>query len=57
LGTLYYRLEARANPWWVTRSELEAQHVASRRDQALGSAPALWGLTVLIALTIPVLVT
>jgi uncharacterized membrane protein YagU involved in acid resistance len=57
LGAAYYRLEARANPWWMTRSEVEAERVAVLREQTLGSAPALWGLTVLIALTIPVLIS
>lgn len=57
LVAVYYRLEARANPWWITRSEIEARRVAALRDQTLGSAPALWGLTVLIALTIPVLIS
>jgi len=54
LGVIYYRLEARTNPWWVTRSEIEAERITARREQTLGSAPALWGLIVLIALTIPV---
>ena len=57
VGGIYYRLEARANPWWMARSEVEAERVRARRDQTLGSAPALWGLTVLIALTIPVLIS
>ncbi len=56
LGVVYYRLEARADPWWISRSEVEAARVAAQREQTLGSAPALWGLTVLIALTIPVLI-
>ncbi|MGH3854321.1 MAG: hypothetical protein ACRDR6_12675, partial [Pseudonocardiaceae bacterium] len=57
LGALYNLLEARANPWWVTRNEAEAQLVAARQAQTLSSAPALWGLTTLIALTIPLLVS
>jgi uncharacterized membrane protein YagU involved in acid resistance len=56
LGIVYYRLEARTNPWWISRSDAEAERVAARRDATLGSAPALWGFTVLIALTIPLLV-
>jgi uncharacterized membrane protein YagU involved in acid resistance len=55
LGIIYYRLEVHANPWWITRTEAEASRVAARRDQTLGPAPALWGLTVLIAVTIPLL--
>jgi uncharacterized membrane protein YagU involved in acid resistance len=56
LGAVYTRLEARANPWWTTRSQAEAERVAARREQALGSAPALWVIVVLIALIIPLLV-
>jgi uncharacterized membrane protein YagU involved in acid resistance len=55
LGLTYYLLEARANPWWVTRNQAETDRVLAQRSQTLGSAPALWGLTVLIALTIPLL--
>ncbi|MEO5834103.1 MAG: hypothetical protein ABIR83_12125 [Nakamurella sp.] len=54
LGAVFYRLEARTDPWWFTRSQLEAERVTARREQALGSAPALWGLIVLIALIMPV---
>jgi uncharacterized membrane protein YagU involved in acid resistance len=55
LGAVYYRLEARTNPWWMTRSEVEADRAAMRRDQALSAAPAVWVLIVVIALTVPVL--
>lgn len=56
LGAAYAWLEHRENPWWVARSHTEAARATARREQILGSAPALWILTVLIALTIPVLV-
>ena len=56
LGAAYAWLEHRENPWWVARSETEAARATARREQILGAAPALWILTVLIALTIPVLV-
>jgi uncharacterized membrane protein YagU involved in acid resistance len=56
LGAAYAWLEHRENPWWVARSRTEAARATARREQVLGSAPALWILTVLIALTIPVLV-
>jgi uncharacterized membrane protein YagU involved in acid resistance len=56
LGTVFHRLEIRENPWWITRGQAEAERVAARREQTLGSAPALWMLTVLIALTIPLVV-
>lgn len=56
LGAVHAWLEHRENPWWLARNDLEAARAAARRDQVLGSAPALWTLTVLIALTIPVMV-
>jgi uncharacterized membrane protein YagU involved in acid resistance len=56
LGAAYAWLEHRENPWWVARSHAEAARATARREQILGAAPALWILTVLIALTIPVLV-
>lgn len=57
LGAVYYRLEARTNPWWFRRSTAEAERVAAQHDQTLGSAPALWALIVMLALTVPVLVS
>lgn len=56
LGAVHYRLVARADPWWINRSVAEAERVGARRTQTLGSAPALGELTVLIALTVPLLV-
>ena len=56
LGAVHYRLVARADPWWINRSVAEAERVGARRTQTLGSAPALRELTVLIALTVPLLV-
>ena len=56
LEIIYYRLERHTNPWWITRTQTEATRVAASREQTLGSAPALWGLTILIALTIPLLI-
>ncbi|MGH9268580.1 MAG: hypothetical protein ACRD0D_10445, partial [Acidimicrobiales bacterium] len=55
LGVIFYRLESRYNPWWITRTQAEATRAASRREQVLTSAPALWALMVLLALTIPIL--
>lgn len=55
LGAVFFRLESRHNPWWVTRNDAEAARARRATEQLLGSAPALWVLTVLIALTIPVL--
>lgn len=56
LGVVYQRLEERTNPWWCHRNAAEAERAAARRDQTLGSAPALWGLIAMIAVTVPVLV-
>lgn len=53
LGLVCNLLESRTNPWWPARNQVEAERVAARRAQTLGSAPALWVLTVLIALIIP----
>jgi hypothetical protein len=55
LGTAFFRLEARHNPWWISRSDAEAARAAEAADQLVSSAPGLWALTALIALTIPVL--
>ena len=57
LGAVDYRLEARTNPWWVRRSTAEAERVTAQRDQTLGSAPALWALIMMLAMTVPVLVS
>jgi len=56
LGAVHYRLVSRADPWWINRSDAEAERVSAQRSHALGSAPALWGLTVLIAIIVPLLV-
>lgn len=55
LGSVYYRLEAGTNPWWMTRSDIETARVAGRREQVLGAAPAVWVLTAMLALTLPIL--
>jgi uncharacterized membrane protein YagU involved in acid resistance len=57
LGGVHQRLEARVDPWWLTRSRVEADRVAMLREQTAGSAPALWALTVVVALTVPLLIT
>ena len=56
LGIALYLLEARHNPWWIARTEAEASRRLQRREQVLTSAPAIWALVVLVALTIPLLV-
>jgi len=57
LGVTFHLLEARYNPWWISHTDAEAVRSARRRDQVLTSAPALWALVVLIALTLPVVLT
>src|SRR5262249_47350184 len=53
LGLVFYLLEARSRPWWLGRTQVEARRAAHRREQVLTSAPALWALTVALALTVP----
>lgn len=55
LGAAFFRLESRHNPWWISRSDAEAARADRASRQLLSSAPSLWALSVLIALTIPVL--
>jgi uncharacterized membrane protein YagU involved in acid resistance len=55
LGVTFYLLEARDRPWWLSRSESEAERITMRKNQILTSAPAIWVLVVLIALTLPIL--
>jgi uncharacterized membrane protein YagU involved in acid resistance len=54
LGVVFHLLEARSTPWWVSRTELQEARVARRREQLRSSAPAVWVLVVVIALTIPI---
>lgn len=56
LGLAFHRLERRLNPWWVARNEAEAARAARATTQLLSSAPALWLLTVLLAVAVPLLV-
>ncbi|HEX4252864.1 MAG TPA: hypothetical protein VH008_33690 [Pseudonocardia sp.] len=56
LGGIYFQLEERIDPWWFTRSTLEAQQAERRRTELLGTAPALWGLIVVVVLTLPVII-
>ncbi len=55
LGAVFFRLERRRDPWWISRSEAEAARARQASRQLLSSAPGLWAITILIALTIPVL--
>jgi uncharacterized membrane protein YagU involved in acid resistance len=57
LGVVFHWLEARHNPWWLPRTRMEEARVARRKEQLLTAAPALWALVVVIALTLPVLLS
>lgn len=57
LGIVFHLLEARHNPWWIPRSQVEADRVARHKEQLLTSAPALWALVVTIALTLPIVLS
>jgi uncharacterized membrane protein YagU involved in acid resistance len=56
LGLAYFHLEARISPWWLARTQAEADRARLRRQETLTAAPALWSLIVLVALTVPLLV-
>jgi uncharacterized membrane protein YagU involved in acid resistance len=53
VGIVVFLLEARYRPWWVSRSTAEEYQISRRKDQILTSAPALWVLIVVMALTVP----
>lgn len=55
LGVTFYLLEARYNPWWITRTQLQAGIVARRREQVLSAGPALWTIVMMIGLTLPIM--
>jgi ribosomal protein L16/L10AE len=53
LAPVYFWLEARYNPWWLSHTQAEAARVAHRKRQVRTLAAALWVLLVVIALTVP----
>jgi len=55
LGIVTFLLEARYNPWWIPLSQAEAMRATRRTEQLRSSAPALWSLVVVIALTLPII--
>ena len=50
-GLTFYVLEARDRPWWLSRSQSEAERIAQRKAQILSSAPAIWVLMVICSAT------
>jgi len=53
VGIIVFLLEARYRPWWVSRGAAEEYQISRRKEQILTSAPALWVLIVVMALTVP----
>jgi hypothetical protein len=48
-------MEARYNPWWIPLRQAEAERIKRRKEQLFTSAPALWVMIVVIALTVPII--
>jgi uncharacterized membrane protein YagU involved in acid resistance len=57
LGVVFHVFEARYNPWWLPVTRAQEARVARRKEQLLTSSPALWALVVVIALTLPLLLS
>jgi uncharacterized membrane protein YagU involved in acid resistance len=55
LGITFYLLEARHNPWWIPVRQVQATRIERRKAQVFSSAPALWVMVVIVALTIPIM--
>ncbi len=55
LGITFYLLEARHNPWWIPVRQVQETRIKRRKAQVFSSAPALWVMVVIIALTIPII--
>jgi uncharacterized membrane protein YagU involved in acid resistance len=55
LGIAFHRMEARYNPWWIPLRQAEAKRIKRRKEQLFTSAPALWVMIVVIALTVPII--
>jgi uncharacterized membrane protein YagU involved in acid resistance len=57
LGVVFHILEARYSPWWLPVTRAQEARIARRKEQLLTSAPALWALVVVMALTLPLLLS
>ena len=57
VGVTFYALETRISPWWISHTEREAERTARRRQELMSSAPALWVLAAVVALTIPIILS
>lgn len=56
VGAFVHGYERRHNPWWVSRFEAESRRAAQATEQLTSSAPAVWALTLIVAVLLPVLV-
>ena len=57
LGLTFHHFEALFSPWWVPQRMADAARARRRREQVLTSAPAIWALVVVVALTLPVMLS
>jgi uncharacterized membrane protein YagU involved in acid resistance len=57
LGVVFHILEAHYNPWWLPVTRAQQTRIARRKEQLQTSAPALWALVIVIALTLPLLLS
>ena len=55
LGVGLHYFEARHNPWWQPRRVRHEERAQRRRRQLQTSAPAIWALVMLIALSLPII--
>ena len=55
LGVGFHYFESRHNPWWQPRRERLEARADQRRRQLQTSAPAIWALVMLVALTLPII--
>ena len=55
LGIVFQRLEARYNPWWMTRTDIQAERAQLRAARLSASGPVLWALVVLLTACLPLL--
>ena len=55
LGIVFQRLESRYNPWWMTRTDVQAERAQRRAARLSTSGPVLWALVVLVTACLPVL--
>ncbi len=57
LGLTYHHFESRFSPWWIPQRRADAARSARRREQVLTSALAIWALVIVVALTLPVILS